>query len=371
MTAPLADPLTPGAPRAWVVAVVASVLAVLIAVNSLRVFEWDATAFIGFGEEAIATRVYAEEVLGPVELRRAQGHDGKFFFVQAIDPWVLDPARATELLEPPVYRSQRMLYPVLAGFGGLLGPEAIVWGLLIVNVLGLAIGTWATAKLSNLLGASAWWGLAFAANAGLIFDLQNSGAGIVAACLAMVGVLMLYEGRYLFAIAPLAAAVLAREVMLVTVLGLVVWHWGEGRRRIGLLTLTVPGVLFGSWYLYLVARLGSDESSVRAFSAPFVGMVQAIPAWTQRPANMVAALAVISLMIVFVYRWWYSRTALGWAFVGFVPLALVLSDRVWAQMFDFSRALAPGLTAAVLLIFIEYPRRRVRVDVKLDVEATW
>ena len=75
---------------AWLVALVALVFSSVLVVRSLSETDWDPTLFTAFGEEALPTRVYAEERLGDVFLRASQGHDGKFF-VQANDPLVLDP----------------------------------------------------------------------------------------------------------------------------------------------------------------------------------------------------------------------------------------------------------------------------------------
>jgi hypothetical protein len=108
-----ADRSTP----AWLVGIVALGLVAGACTWVLSRVDWDATVFIGFGEDAPATRAYAEDRLGTVYLRGDQGHDGKFFFIQANDPWVLAPENNAAVLDRPLYRSQRMLYPVLAGLG--------------------------------------------------------------------------------------------------------------------------------------------------------------------------------------------------------------------------------------------------------------
>ena len=349
--------LVQGPSRTWVVVLVAALVSGAVVANTLVGYDGDATAFIGFGEGAAATRAYAEERLGDVVLREKQGHDGKFFFIQANDPWLLDPSEHAALLDPPVYRSQRMLYPVFAGVSGILRPEAIVWGLVLVNVIGMVLGTYATARLARLLGGSQWWGLAFVLNFGLLFDLKNDGAGIVAACLAIWGVLMLYQRQHWWAVALFVGAVLAREVMLVTAAGAAAWHWFEGRRQKALATAGIPLISLAVWIVYVTARLGSDRTSVGAFSAPLVGLVKAFQIWLEDPANLVIGISVLLLMVIYTLRWSTSRTALGWSYLGFVAVALVISDRVWRQPFDFARALAPLLTTAVLLVFVEVPSR--------------
>ena len=90
------------------------------------------------------------------------------------------------VLDRPLYRSQRMFYPLQAGGLGLFSAEGVVWGLLVVNVIAMGLGTWAVAVLAVEMGLSSWWGLAFLLNIGLVSELNIGGAGIVAAAAALV-----------------------------------------------------------------------------------------------------------------------------------------------------------------------------------------
>lgn len=315
--------------------------------------EWDPTVFVGFGEDATATTEYAEERLGEVILRESQGHDGKYFFVQANDPWVREPAENAAIIDHPVYRSQRMLYPILAGGLGAFSPEAIVWGMILVNVVAMAIGTLGTTKLAVLLGGTSWWGLAFPANIGLLYALTSDVSDIWAAALAIWAVLYVYRDRVPAAIALLTLATLSREVMVLSAFGAAAWLWIEGRRKDALLTATVPSAVIGIWILYLRAQLGPDETSAGALGLPFYGLIRAIPTWLGEPLAVAAGLGTVAILALFSLRWARTRTPLGWSFIGFVPLAVMLTSKVWHEVFDFSRALAPLVTAAVLLIFVE------------------
>ena len=181
-------------------------LAVLVVVVELPRFDWDPTAFTSFGEDATAISSYAQERLGDVWLRPELGHDGRFFFVQANDPWLRDPVDNAALLDRPAYRSQRMLYPVLASGMGVLGPESIVWGLLIVNLLAMGLGSWAVASIATTMGGSPWWGLAFVLNLGLVTEMNIDGAGVLAAATAFWAVAMMLRNRTSWAIAMLVLA---------------------------------------------------------------------------------------------------------------------------------------------------------------------
>jgi hypothetical protein len=334
------------------VAFASLVLTALFVTNALATFQWDATSFVSFGSDT-PTRGYAENLLGEVILRGELGHDGKYFFVQANDPWVTDAETHAALLDFPVYRSQRMLYPMVASGFGLLGPEAIVWGLLLVNVASIAVGTWATARLARNLGGSAWWGLAFALNLGVIYTLTIDTAGILAAACSIWAVALLYENRFRLSVALLIAAALSRELMLICAAGIAIWLWMRAERVRALLAVGLPVLSFGLWNAYLLLRLGPDEGTTGNIGPPFVGLVRAIPRWWDDVTVLVVGVCVFGLALAFVVRWWATRSLLSWAFIGFVPLAVVMTAKVWTLVFDFTRALTPFLTAAVLLIFVE------------------
>lgn len=340
-------------PKTIVVAVVTLVLMGGLTLRLLSDLGWDASAFVGFGEDATPTREYAEDRLGDVFLRPSQGHDGKFFFVQANDPWVLEPEANGEVLDFPVHRSRRMLYPLVAGGFGHFGPEATVWGLLIANVIAMAFGAWGTARLAISLGGSPWWGLAFTLNIGLIFALIIDAAGIFALAFAVWALALLYEGRFGLAVASLTGAVMSREVMVLCALGVGAWLWTKGRRRHALYAFGVPAVVFGLWEIYLRFRLGADTGDRESLGLPFVGVVRAAGEWWQEPLTLAFGLCVLALAGFYLVRFWVGRSLLGWAFVGFLPLASLMTAEIWTEFFDFSRALAPLLTASILLVFVE------------------
>ena len=110
----------------------------------------DPTIFIGFGDQAPIQTAYAQRLLGDVETRPNLGHDGKYFFAQANDPWFLQPEQHAAVLDRPVYRGQRMLFPMIAGGFGLFPPGVVIWSMLVTNLLALGIGTMLAARLASL-----------------------------------------------------------------------------------------------------------------------------------------------------------------------------------------------------------------------------
>jgi hypothetical protein len=343
------------------VLLVALVLATLASVRLLAVSDWDPTAFVAFGEDSVEITAYAEDLLGRnVITRDLQGHDGKFFFVQANDPLILEPAENAAVLDRPVYRSQRMFYPLLAGGGGLLSPNLIVWAMVVINVVGLAVGSWAVGAIAVEHGASPWWGLAFLLNVGLLSELYIDGAGIVAFSLVCLGALALEEKRPGIAAALFVAAALTREAMLAFV-GLVALFWLIRKRSTPWLLAVPAGVAVLLWGLYVRARIdlppGSDQ--VREITLiPFSGLVEAATSGIAQPTDYLLMLIFVFLMVLVPVRAWKSEVYLTWGAVGFAVLAPFLTIYVWQKSFDISRALAPLVTA----FLIEFAVARVRRD---------
>jgi hypothetical protein len=252
-----------------------------------------------------------------------------------------------------------MLYPVLAGGGGFFTPETIVWALIVVNVVAMGVGSWAVAGLATTLGGSPWWGLSFVLNLGLISEMNIDGAGVVAAAAAFAAVLAFYRNRAAWGLATLVLAVLAREAMLLVAAGVGVWMWMHGRRKDALLSFAIPSAAVGAWAIYLRTRIGweSEGSQIQEIGIPFVGFVQSIPEWLGEPFDFLVAVAVLLILGVFAKRAIASKELLGYAFVGFAALGVVFTQQVWQSYFDITRAIAPAVTAFVVLAFARERRK--------------
>ena len=338
--------------RPLVVGVTSFVLVSAFAVSELSDVDWEPSHFAAFGEEAREIRAYAEERLGSVVLRPQLGHDGRFFFVQANDPWVLEPEENALILDHPLYRTQRMFYPVVAGGLGFFGPDEIVWAMLVVNLVAMGVGAWAVARIATAMGASPWWGLAFLLNLGFISELDVGGAGIVAGAAAFGAVAMILNGRSWEGVALLTVAALTREVMLIVAVGAGFHLWRRGERREATATAVMPLAAVLSWAIYLRTRIDLEIGSaqVQGIGVPFVGLFEAFESWINDPLDLIVGLAVLLMLALFVRRAVLHDNLIGWAFLGFVPLTVVLTEEVWHSYFDITRAVAPLLTAFVLLV---------------------
>jgi hypothetical protein len=326
------------------------------AASQLRLHDWDPAGMVGVGVMDEPRIEYAEELFGrEIPLRNTVGHDGRFFLIQAMDPLFLSPDEHARFLDRPTYRSQRMLYPTLAGLvRPFFGPDGVAWAMAGLNVLAFGVGAWATAVVARQHGAHAVWGLAFPLNPGVLFEMHIDGGGAVAFAAVMVGVAMLHRRETWPVALALTAAVLAREVMLLAVLGIVLARGlGPVRRRWTL--FAVPSAIAALWRVYVEIRLGELPSgtTVQEIGLPFRGFVAAFERWVQEPdLSMLVGLFYLVASLIVILRALRLRTVLELPAAGFAMLAPLLTQFVWLKFFDISRALIPIPTFLALSLAV-------------------
>ena len=334
---------------------VAIIVGVLIVTASLLRHDGDIAGLIKFGAgDTVAERTaHVEDVLGrDVATVDLLGHDGSMFFLQALDPFYLSPDEHAIYLDRPVYRAQRMLFPLIAGVGGLLPTEAVLWTMALTNIAALALGTVAAGRMATRLGGTQWLGLAFLLNPGIVFEFDISGAGIVAFAAALWGTLALEEGRQRQAVAWFTAAVLAREVMLLYLAGVCVYRLWQ-TRRIPWLVGTIPALSALTWAGYARFRLNSHDgvNEIQEFGPPFSGMLDSVENWLKNPVDLCVIAGIIIVMPLLILRSWQRPNALAFGGIGFVLVAILMTQQVWWRFFDISRAVAPVITAYIITSF--------------------
>ena len=339
---------------ALLVGLVAVLFSMVVDMRALADADWNPTLFAAFGEEATPTRQYAEARLDDVFLRAEQGHDGKFFFVQANDPWLLDPETNAAALDRPLYRSQRMLYPLIAGGFGLFRPGVIVWSMLVVNLVAMGVGSWVVSRIATEMGGSAWWGLAFGLNIGFLSEINVGGAGVVAGVLAFAAVLAVMKSRWATAVVLLTLAALTREAMLVVAAGTALWLWAHRERRVAVVSALIPLSAVVGWALYVRLRIGSGTvtTQVQELGWPLVGFAQALKSWFDDPMSLLAGCAVLLVIVLYARRVVVTPHIVGWAFAGFALISVLFTEQVWHSFYDITRAVAPMITSFVLLVFV-------------------
>lgn len=193
------------------------------------------------------------------------GYDGQFAYFIARDP--LGGWRHCDV---PAYRYQRILYPLLAWALALGRPAGVGWTLVVVNLMALVGGAWATERLLAAHGISPWYALSYGLYGGLLAGLRLDLSEPLAIGLVQ-GALLAWEAhRRALAGGLLALATLTKETTLVAAAGLLLHLALTHRWRQALeLGLTV-GVPFALWQGALWAWLGQPGvGSGGAMATPF------------------------------------------------------------------------------------------------------
>lgn len=349
-------------------ALAAAVIAVWFVTDQLGEFGGDPSGFARF---SVYSSGYAEPLIGEVLISEGAGHDGKFFFALANDPWLVNPDVNAIWLDAPVYRAQRIAYPMLAGGFGLFPPSVVIWTLLVVNVVSLIGGSVAVAAVAMELGRTRWLGLAFVLNPGMLFETLIDGSSVVAMALAFAGVFAFQRRSYLVSGGLLAVAVLSRETTVLIVIGLVLWRV-LSERRLPIRFLAVAIAPYAIWIGWASWRLREVEVQFSAsglnLDAPFKGLWEVLPNWLGA-WNVSAAFGVLILLacLVIIGSAVSRRDLLSVSMLGYALLPAVLSSAVLAAFFDVTRVIAPVFTSALVILA---PERVDRVLAQSSPEET-
>jgi hypothetical protein len=284
-------------------------------------------------------------------LHEGIGHDGQAFYAIAREPMHL--RDAAQWTDRPRYRLQRILLPVLAWSthpqGGGRGLVLSLWGW---AALGVALTGLGAALLAHSLGASrrAVEGLAlFAPFLPAAFaTLDLSVADELALGLALVALALDRMDNKRGALATAVLAVLAKETMLLVLLG---WALTRGRHTL-LRLVAVPAAVAGGWWLVLHFWFSNSREPSEEFSV-VGGLLRALRIWFDggsRIAGVVVAAGVMAAAFVLLRRG--LRSPLGGAIV--IQLALVpfLSAVVLAGDWNGPRATAPLLLLSIIAMTV-------------------
>jgi hypothetical protein len=206
------------------------------------------------------------------------GYDGQFFLYIARDP-----SGAVPYLDNASYRYGRIVYP-LAARGLALGRQApIPLALVLVNLLAVAIGTWAVAAWLRRERFPEWFALLYAAFPGVFFGVWRDLSEPLAYALTAVA-LLVFDGdrprRIALSGALFAVAILTREGAAVFML---VWAAAlalHGRRLRAALFAggsLLPYLAYRFVFLNLWLGNAGVPSQVRPTPVPFGGIGHYFP----------------------------------------------------------------------------------------------
>jgi hypothetical protein len=306
------------------------------------------------------------------------GYDGQWYLIQANDPLLVTdlPTR----FDAPRYRAIRMLYPTLGWLLAAGQSPATPYALLVLAMLAFAFGCACCGRIVSAYGRSPWWGMLFAVVPGTQIGLAFATAEPLALALAVLGISLALERRYLWAGFAFAGAALTKETYLafaaVTVVFLTIDSLARGvaaaRWLRSAAAVALPGVasLF-AWWVYVEQTLpwAPNHGAFDRFSPPFVGWWQVLNtiARGDYPAGdvfnipselvMVASFAVLVAAVVLAL--WLRQSLLAYQGIAWAMFGLVIAGFLLERYGSANRALAPAVLLALLfLVTVRFSARR-------------
>lgn len=322
------------APVVWFVVSAATALIVALAIASSN---GGLSGLLTVGED-FPIRDYVVADLGDIQLANGDGHDGQQYYGIARDPF--GTGEVPDLLDNPSYRYLHILYPALSGGFGLFPPGLTVVMMLGLAVIGFGLAGSSALVLNRRLGGNSIIAQLAVVNVGLLLAVRFLLPDALALGLAMLGVVLVMDGRDRPAVAALALAVLTKTTYLVIPLALGVWLWSSDRRR-AVLFAALPAVPAALWTAFVFIRFG--PSTAGNLSVPFTGLVDAIGLWADVSTGEVvmAALAAILVAMGAWLAFLTSHSVLRWLLLAWVGVGLISSEFVWEFGNNTLRVLAP------------------------------
>jgi hypothetical protein len=285
------------------------------------------------------------------------GHDGQQFYAIARQP--MHPAAAARDLDRPRYRLQRILLPVLAWAlhpgGGGAGLAIALW---LVAWLGAVAVGFGGARVLEDLGANHTQAVRAAlllpAVPGVLGSVGLAVPDALALGLALLAIDADLRGRFRSAVALGVLAVLAKESLLLVLLGWVVWR---GVRACWL--VLAPALVAAGWWLALRLMLPGTPNASHEFE-PIVGLLRSLHRWVGARADAAAAVVVLGSLVLGALALVRAgtRSPLAAAIAIQMLFLLCLSPDVLSLNWNATRATLPlTVLAAIALAAIEVRRR--------------
>lgn len=295
------------------------------------------------GSDGPSAAVFVED-FPDVDLIEGSGHDGQQFYAIARD--FPDLGAASAHLDRPQYRLQRPLFPMLSwllhpsgGGWGLVAATAVVGALSLLG-LGLAAGA-----LSVRLGGPAWVALFAPLLPGSFYAFRMGVADNLALALAIAYLLAAERRRIGLAVAAAVAAVLAKEAILVLIVGYAVVR----RTKPAVIAGVAATATVASWWLALRALVEASSPQVVEFTYPLGGVIDNVGFWRTHGHLLAASTVVGTLVAAAVVVVRRPHHPLFGAVLAFAAFSLLFGRDVLGLDQNGTRTIGPLVLLVVLV----------------------
>lgn len=308
----------------------------------LKQHDFNPTVFVTAGDE------FTDAAAAPPGLLVAPhspGYDGQFYYRIAIAPWSLAPVAAGVHFDYPVYRYQRVVYPLLVWLVSFGEPAIVPWAMILVNLAALAGIAAASVILSEELGLPFWTPMVVALYPGFLLTLSRDLVEVLEVFLLLRGLIFLKRRAFPAASLFFMLAALTKETSLLFVVAVIAAEClKKPRARVGsLLFLGAPFVAHFAWKVFLFRRwhLPMTFATSEHFMIPFRGMMLGARQAAEKLVFFeIGVLLLFGLVVALAFRrsTVIPSVKVGW--LAYAALLLFLGDIFWGEDWGFLRVAA-------------------------------
>jgi hypothetical protein len=286
----------------------------------------------------------------------SEGYDGQFAYFIA-----LDPGGASEKLDVPSYRYQRILYPMLARWLALGRPGVLPWTLVLLNLVALVAGTALMERLLLHYGAGRWYALVYGLYAGQLMSVRLDLNEPLSYGLVIAAIWALEQKRPGWGALLFALAALAKETALAFAAAYGLYLLLTAGWRPALRFGVVAFGPYACWQLILWRWLGGVGAGPGGAMATSFEIIPFMGLWRIGAVSWAALLVytvILGPLVVLPTVWAIWRTGreilqrhwhpVSLALFVNAAVLLFLPHSTWREFLAMLR-LSAGLVAAVLL----------------------
>jgi hypothetical protein len=297
------------------------------------------------------------------------GYDGQFFTRYAINPFAFEKTAYGITVDEPLYRNQRVFYPMVVWLLSMGNAKAIPFTMVLVNALAFLFLIIGFKKIIVHYHANPNLILLPFFVFGLYMSLARNLSEIVELCLFTWLFFSVIKRKLAITIALATCAIFTRETSIISVgpilLGSAIYHLNN-KKYLQVLIHGLPIVLYALWRLYLQQTITASSAAVgyQHIGLPFVGMWQGLMAninFTTNTLVMASAffvaywvwqiwLVIITIQALIKTSSTLETKALALAFLLWLILAIVFNFTVWADDWGFVRVFAIWNLGSMLLL---------------------
>jgi len=281
-------------------------------------------------------------------LKNSVGYDGQFYYFLAQDIFLTNGVEKN--LDAPTYRSQRIMYPLLARILALGKNNLLKYTLVLVNFIAILIGTYIFVLLLEDNNISPWVSVYYPFLSGMLLCTLRDLAGPVAMMFLVVGLYYLIKQKHFSCSMMLGFSFLTKEINIL-ILPCILFDTLLLKRNVKLsvilLLSLIPIVLWESYIIFVLKNL-PFRGGVANFDIPFKAFcsyASEVFGGTFKTSEKVYVFFFllgtgISFFLA-IYRIFKKRDLFSIAFVMYALFAVCLSEKVWVEPWSYARVLLP------------------------------